>query len=338
MAGVGPRLGLLRLGRSGSGDLSGGGLLDDGHPGGGHGLRDALHRLRALRPRDGLEPRYALCSRYDDRVPEGSGLRGHLLSATGCALRRDGSLDGTGLSDDGLTRGVQRVRGGSDRALRRDSLKGLPGDWLSCDWLSCDGLSGDRLPRKGLSGKGLSGDRLSRAASWDPLRNGGLRGRDPRRDGLTGSRPDGRGGNRLRAARDPLGGNGLPGRHGYALRRDRLAGPSLRGDALSTGALDRRLLPGRHSTGALALLGGGLPYRTASARRRGNRVRLRRGVVVARVVERGVMAAVVGAVGGGTRHRPRGGHLTTGGYLTGTGLLPRVGPLPRARPGDGHRP
>lgn len=74
MAGVGPRLGLLRLGRSGSGDLSGSGLLDAGrscrgHPGRGYGLRDALHRLRALRPGDGLEPRYALRSRYDDRVP-----------------------------------------------------------------------------------------------------------------------------------------------------------------------------------------------------------------------------------------------------------------------------
>ena len=74
MAGVGPRLGLLRLGRSGSGDLSGSGLLDAGrtcrgHPDRGHGLRDALHLLRALRPRDGLEPRAGLGSRYDDRVP-----------------------------------------------------------------------------------------------------------------------------------------------------------------------------------------------------------------------------------------------------------------------------
>ncbi|WP_244172482.1 hypothetical protein, partial [Streptomyces europaeiscabiei] len=72
---------------------------------------------------------YALNSRYEDGLAEGSDLRGLLLRATGDPRRRDGALGGDGLSDgclclDGAPWNPLRSDGLTGRDPGRDGLTG----------------------------------------------------------------------------------------------------------------------------------------------------------------------------------------------------------------------
>ncbi|WP_415923827.1 hypothetical protein, partial [Streptomyces scabiei] len=213
--------------------------------------------------------------------------------------------------------------------LRREGA--LRGDGLSDARLSGGGLAGRGLTTGRLGGESLSHGCLSRGPRH-PLRCDGLPGRD--RDRLTGSSGDalagyllGDGlpalqGYGLRGAldvRDVLGRDGLGGDRrqalaGYllrraCLRRNRLRRNPLRRNPLRRGPLDRHAWRGRRHGHAVTLRGSGLPDRSAAAGRCGDRVRLRRGVVVGRLVRSGVMTAVVDTAGGRARALTRDGDL-----------------------------
>lgn len=272
----------------------------------------------------------------------GPGLR--LGRAGSRALSGDGLLGaGHAWRGHGLGDALSRLRPG-DLLLRRDGA--LRGGGLSDARLSGDGLAGRGLTAGRLGGERLSHGRLGRAPRH-ALRSDGLSGRD--RDGLTGSSGDALTGHLLRDGLhalqgyglrgplhvldvldgDGLGGDGLRGDRRHALGGHLLCRAVLRRNPLRRGTLDRHPGRGRRHGHAVALLGSGLPDRSTTAGRCGDRVRLRRGVVLGRLVRGGVMTAVVDTTGGHARALTRDGALCHAGrtrYLTHTRYLTRTRP------------